>query len=314
MKDVVISTSRLNSHGTRIITQGIDIAQYEKNPILLWNHHRTRWGERNEILPIGNMINLRIEEDRLIGTPVFDETDEFARSIKSKWDGGVLRMCSPGIDVVASSGEPELVLPGQRHETVTKSKLVEISIVDIGANDDALVLSYKGETLNLQAGNGVNFLPLIKTEKKMKTIALKLGLGENAEEQAILESIGRLQQSSQTSDGLRTELDTLKLSHVTAIVDAAVTEKRITATQKEHFLTLGKSMGAESLQETLKAVTPTMKVTDQLNMRGGSGTNVDYKKLSDVPESEVMELRNGDRTRYIQLFKAEYGFEPVIEE
>jgi len=314
VKDVVISTSRLNSHGTRILTEGIDYEQYEKNPILLWNHHRTWDGRKDEILPIGNMTNLRIEGDALIGTPMFDETDEFARSIKSKWDAGVLRMCSPGIDMVASSEEEQYLLPGQKYATITKSKLIEISIVDIGANDDALVLSHNGRTLNLKAGEGINFLPLIKKESRMKTIALKLGLSENATEQEVLESIGGLQQTTRTAEGLRGELETLKLSHVNSIVETAVTEKRITAAQKEHFVTLGKTMGSESLRETLKAITPAGKVTDQLHLRGNSGSHVDYKKLSDVPESEVMQLRNEDRTRYVQLFKAEYGFEPVIEE
>lgn len=314
MKDVVISTSRLNSYGTRVLTEGIDYEQYEKNPIMLWNHHRTWRGEKDEVLPIGNMTKLRVEGDKLIGTPVFDETDEFARSIKAKWDAGVLRMCSPGIDVVATSEEPEKLLPGQRYETITKSKLIEVSIVDIGANDDALVLSHQGKTLNLKAGEEINFLPLIKKESKMKTIALKLGLSENATEQEVLEAISGLQQTTETAEALRGELDTLKLSHVNSIVEAAVSEKRITAAQKEHFINLGKNMGAEALGETLKAITPAGKVTDQLNMRGNAGSHVDYKKLSDVPESEVMELRNSDRTRYIQLFKAEYGFEPVIEE
>ena len=101
------------------------------------------------ILPIGRIDNLRVEGDSLIGTPVFDETDDFAKKIKAKWDGGFLRMVSAGLDPIETSTKPEFMLEGQKKATVTKSRLVEVSIVDIGANDDAIALYRDGELINL---------------------------------------------------------------------------------------------------------------------------------------------------------------------
>ena len=91
-KEVVISTSGLNSYGSRVLTSGLDTTQYERDPVLLWMHRRG-----GENMPIGRMENLRVDGDRLIGTPVFDEKDEFAKKIASKWADGCLKMCSAGI-------------------------------------------------------------------------------------------------------------------------------------------------------------------------------------------------------------------------
>lgn len=70
-KEMIISTSRLNSYGSRVITTGIDITQYEKNPVLLWMHRRSF--SSGSPLPIGRVENLRFDGDALKGTPVFDE-------------------------------------------------------------------------------------------------------------------------------------------------------------------------------------------------------------------------------------------------
>ena len=102
MKEMVISTSRVNSYGSRVITEGIDLSQYVRNPILLWMHCRQYPGERAP-LPIGRVENLRTEGDALIGTPVFDSADEFARQIESKWENGFLKMCSAGIEIELNS-------------------------------------------------------------------------------------------------------------------------------------------------------------------------------------------------------------------
>ena len=131
-KEVIISTSGLNCYGSRVLTSGIDLTQYQKNPVLLWMHRRSYNGKD---MPIGRMENLRIDGDRLIGTPVFDENDEFAKQIASKWENGFLRMASAGIEIVETSDAPEHLLQGQTRATITRCKLEEVSIVDIGGND-----------------------------------------------------------------------------------------------------------------------------------------------------------------------------------
>ena len=186
-KEVVISNGSLNSYGFRVLTEGIDITQYQRNPILLWMHTRPFRGTTDEVLPLGRMENLHIDGDNLIGTPVFDEADEFARRVKAKWDAGILKMVSAGLRVVEESTDPQVLLQGQQYATVTRSKLIEVSIVDIGANDDALVLyNDKDDIINLAQGKGEIDLtpitnPLTAIQMDTKQIALALGLPRSEE-------------------------------------------------------------------------------------------------------------------------------------
>lgn len=316
-KEVVITNSNLNSYGSRVITSGIDLTQYKRNPILLWMHNRPFSGRKDEVLPLGYVDNLRTDGDNLIGTPVFDQKDEFARQIESKWDSGILKMVSAGLDVVELSDDPALLLPGQRRMTLTRSKLVEVSVVDIGANDDAIALYKDGVRLNLSSGDNCE-IPLLlnKSDQEkvnMKTIALKLGLPETATETEILAAIGKLQQNAGETETLRTELDTLRLAGITSVVDNAIREKRITEDKREHFLNLGKSAGTAVLKETLELMEPARRPSDFIRRGGPAGEHAEFKKLSDVPADQILEVRK-NRPEYIRLFKAEYGFEPVLED
>ena len=69
MKEVIISTEAVNSYGSRVLTAGIDLSQYERNPVLLWMHRRC-W--EPGAMPIGKVENLRIEDGKLIGQAAGD--------------------------------------------------------------------------------------------------------------------------------------------------------------------------------------------------------------------------------------------------
>jgi hypothetical protein len=319
-KEVVISNSTLNSRGFRVLTSGIDINQYRRNPILLWMHNRAYRGTTDEVLPIGRIENLRIDDDNLIGTPVFDEADDFAKKIKAKWDSGTLKMVSAGLDEIEISEDVSVLVPGQRRATVTKSKLIEVSIVDIGANDDALVFYKEGKMLNLSSIPDSLIIPEIvlqnnlnnqKNENEMKTVALKLGLPETATEAEILSKIGNLQLAAQSAEALQKEVEKQRDKAIEGEVDSAIKLKRITADKKEHFVTLGKSAGIDSLKATLELMQPAVKPTDVI-IPGVSG-QTEYKKLSEVPEGKRIELRKDNVETYKALYKAEYGTECVIE-
>ena len=311
-KEVVISNSSLNSYGCRVLTEGIDLTQYKRNPILLWMHNRPWQGVNNEVLPIGTMENLRIEGDNLIGTPVFDEADEFAMKIKSKWDAGVLRMVSAGLDVIEQSDDPAVLVPGQRYSTITKCKLREVSIVDIGANDDALQLYNDGKVINLSNSNReMSFLKPVNnhlnSNQTMNEIALKLGLAENATKEEVLEAIEQLSLKASKVDTLETEVNQLKEDSITLAVDTAIGAKKITAEKRDHFISLGKQIGVESLKATFDGVcsTPAVKPSTVLNLNGGEAV---YTKLSEVPQDKLVELRKNNEEEYKRLYKAEYGF------
>ena len=320
-KETVISNSSLNSYGFRVLTEGIDVEQFRRNPILLWGHHTTFRGTTDEVLPIGRIENLRVEGDNLIGTPVFDEQDDFAVRIRNKFENGFLKMVSAGLDVIETSSDPTLTVQGQRRATVTKSKLREVSIVDIGANDDALALyDAGGERIKLNASGEIPAIPEIAFKNdlniiKMKTVALKLGLPETAGEAEILTKIGVLQTEAGQAVELRTKLEAQRESEINAEVETAIKQKRITADLREHFRTLGKTAGVEALRTTLEAVSPAVKPTEVIGKGGKAAPATgDYKALGEVPAEERIRLRSEEPERYAKLYKAEYGIQWDFEQ
>ncbi len=318
-KDVVISSESVNCYGFRVLTAGIDITQYQRNPVLLWMHCRPWRGTNDEVMPLGRMENLRIEGGNLIGTPVFDETDEFARKVKAKWDAGFLKMVSAGLRVVEESTDPSVVMQGQTSATVTKCKLIEVSIVDIGANDDALVLyDDQDRVINLAQGGRITLKPLKNSINQnsdtmdLKQIALAAGLSESATEKEVLDRVGQLKAESDEAATLRAEVENQRSEALTALVDSAIGEGRFAADKRNHFLDLGKKVGLKALQETIELMKPAQRPSTVISPANpGAG---EYKKLSDVPADKLEELRSNQPDEYKRLYAAEYGIQPAMKE
>ena len=136
-KRVRISNESLNSYGTRVLTAGMNVDQYNRNPVLLYMHQRGQ--------VIGCVKDLRVEGDEVTGELVFDEATELSQRCKKQYEFGSLKMVSVGIDILELSEDPKLLVQGQTSPTIAKSKLFEVSLVDIGANDDAIVLQKDGK-------------------------------------------------------------------------------------------------------------------------------------------------------------------------
>lgn len=315
---VRISNGRVNVYGSRVLTSGIDFSQFERNPILLWLHRR---GEVSSV--VGTVTNLAIEGDDLVGELVFDRIGETSQLVADKWEKGTLRMVSANFEIIELSDSPEHILPGQRRHTVTRSELIEVSVVDIGGNKDALSLSYEGKSIRLD-NSGDNQLPLLgdknnhnkQNDMDLRTISLKLGLPETAGEQEVLDAIALLLSAKSEKDTLQAERDALLLSGITSLVDGAVTARKIGADKKAHFVELGQKVGIDSLKLTLDSMSAQVKPTDITGTGAGAQAGtvaLEYKKLSDVPADELLTLRSEDRETYIKLYKAEYGVECEID-
>lgn len=301
----VITSNSVNTYGTRVLTEGLDISQYEKNPIVLYMHQRG--------MPIGTMTDLRREDNKLIGTPEIDGDTDEEKVIASKWERGTLRMLSAGIEILEWSDDPQHLVQGQTRPTVTRSKLVEVSIVDIGANDDALqVRLYKGgKLLTLAAGEDNDLLPLLKPEidetpqksiNMNEEILMLLGLPTSATEEDAVNAIKTL----------KTANETLVLARITDAVEAAKDKRQITEEQMPKMIELGKKAGIDSLRDTLAMMTPALKPMDIINTRSSQAAalTLSWDSLSD---EEKIKLREENRVEYIRCFKAHYGMEPQFE-
>ena len=307
-KRVRITNERLNSYGTRVLTGGMDVEQYNRNPVLLYMH------ERGQV--IGCVKDLRVEGDEVTGELMFDEATELSRRCKKQWEFGSLKMVSVGIDIIEMSDDPKHLVQGQTSPTITRSKLFEVSLVDIGANDDAIVLKKDGQCIALGKDGGAE-LPLLhsinnlKTNKEMdkEKLALELGLPKDADEAQISAELAKLKANGAETEALRKERDTLRAARIENIVDAAVAEKKIAADKKQQFLELGAKIGAEELEKTFGAMSPQVKLADMVSQTESAHGSQEYKKLSDVPADALAGLKEKNLDEYKRLYKAEYGFE-----
>ena len=234
-------------------------------------------------------------------------------------------MASAGLELLEVSDDPSLAFDGQTRATVTRSKLIEVSIVDIGSNDEALKLYESGKMLTLAAGEDHKSLPMLKLnadpkqregeeinkqkiEKQMnKEFLTLLGLPETATEEQALASLRLLKTRAD-------QVETIQLAAVTAAVDNAIAEKRIMAENRDHFIALGKNAGLENLTATLKLMPVQQKPTEVINLSktsapGAVAAPKEYAKLSEVPEKELLTMRKENPAKYAQLFKAEYGMD-----
>lgn len=195
----IVNTENVNSYGYRIITQGIETEQYERNPVVLFMH------QRPDYKPTGDEVigraRLAKEGDQLLAYITFDTENEFASKIEKKVKGDFIRMCSMFADVIEASSDPALARPGQKYETITKCKLIEISIVDIGGNDDAIRLSAGGSTPKIKLLNQKSE----NTMSELKTIALALGKSADSSEVSVLEAVTELKLSLSKKETEATE-------------------------------------------------------------------------------------------------------------
>jgi len=300
-KRVRISNESLNSYGTRVLTSGMNVEQYNKNPVLLYMH------ERGQV--IGYVKDLKVEGDEVTGELMFDEATELSQRCKKQWEFGSLKMVSVGIDILELSEDPKHLVEGQTSPTISKSKLFEVSLVDIGANDDAIVLQKDGKRIEL-GKDAARELPLLscggtaaygKTNnnnqkpKQMdqEKLALQLGLPKDADEATINAKLAKLQADGAEAETLRQERDTLRAARIESIVSAAIAEKKIGEEKKQQFLELGKKIGADELKQTFDAMSAQVKLSNIVSghdgLNGHDGT--EYKKLSDVPSDELAKMR-----------------------
>ncbi len=310
-KRVRISNDSLNSYGFRILTSGMDTAQYNRNPVLLYMH------ERGNV--IGYIKDLKVENNEVTGELMFDCASELSERCKKQFEFGSLRMVSAGLEILETSEDKDMLVPGQTRPTVTKSKLFEVSIADVGANDDALVLRKDGKIITLGRDGNCD-LPLLnnnkhqkKEEMENKTIALQLGLPETATEAEITAKLTELNALKEQNVTLLQEKESLTLVNITNLVTQAIAENRVAEKDKDQFVELGKKIGAEELEKTLRAMHPAVRLSSLLGHQGGHPAEEhQYTKLSEVPADRIATLRAESPEEYKRLYKAEYGMDCEI--
>lgn len=135
-----ISTGTVDREQDRIALAGWDLANFKRNPVVLWGHDASR-------LPIGRAFDLRIEDAALKASVEFIPADtpeggQFAESVYRLARGGFIAATSVGFRPLKwdytrdqERGADDW-FPGIDFE---EQELVELSVVTVPANPEALI-------------------------------------------------------------------------------------------------------------------------------------------------------------------------------
>lgn len=142
----IFSDESIDREGDRIMASGWDVRDFMRNPVALFSHDARS-------LPIGRAMNLRINGPRLIGDIVFAPADvsEFADRVFKMVKGGFVQAVSVGFAPIDWRWARETDRLGS--VDFIRQTLLEISVVTIPANQQALLIGAEAETA-LQRGQG----------------------------------------------------------------------------------------------------------------------------------------------------------------
>lgn len=246
----LVSDETKNSYGFRVSTAGIDTTQFERNPIMLFMHER-----KNNV--IGKWDNLKKDSDKMYASAIFDTNDPLGKLIADKVKNGFIKSASLGLEILEQKGD-----------LVTKSRLHEISIVDIGSNKNALKLKLynKKEIKKLYFNLNRDSMSLLES-----LIAL-LGLQTDASEEDILKKVEELTIQEQS------QLDNQK-EEKQKMLNLAVAEGRITADMLPQF---GKLLDLDFTGTTqlLSKMRKKVNLADYVQNLGGAKNNPSGKSKS----------------------------------
>jgi len=154
----VASTDGLDRHGTKILPMGINTERFDSNPIIGWGHdlYGGWFSTPDPRNVIGRSLSLRKTEKRLetdiefLGADVNPNADMIFKMVKA----GAVNAVSIGF--IPRKVEVEIDEAEREVPVIAASELLEISVVPIPSNADALAIA---RGLSLPAGAAFHQLP-----------------------------------------------------------------------------------------------------------------------------------------------------------
>lgn len=311
-----------NSYGFSIVTEGIDLTRFSKNPVMLSDHYNSNWNV------MGKWYDFSKNGSVLSGFPEFDTEDQWAAELAGKVERGFINACSMGI---IFDRENLTVIEGKL--ILLKCELVEVSIVPVPSNANSVRLfnldgKPMGETeiqeLTLSIIPSITNPELNLNIDNMKKIVLSMGalmalgfkdqpsegLDASEVEAKILSLSANFTSLQEKNNALELAAQTAKEAAEAAAklriegkVALAVTKGQFIATQKEEMVNLG--LASESALDTLIAAIPEKKnFSAGITPEAGDGTakvitKDDFQKLS--LEAQLA-FKNDNPEDYKKLF------------
>ena len=292
-----------NADDSRVLLSGLHLERFKKNPVMLYMHNRAIWGEPSGSEVIGRWENIRVKGTQLLAEAVFDEKDEVAAKLARKVSEGFLRGASIGIDVHRTSDEEKDRLPGQRGRTITKSTLLEASVVDIPQSEGALKTNYAAlsygtnfETFNHKQKVDMDTNAYEQELKQLRKGLLKALSLESASDDALADAVAELQEKHKAlSAALQAEREATDSREIEAALSVGAIEKDEVARYTKLFAT-SREVAQEMLQVATQKHAATQKETQERKqtvaeaVRGSTATGSGDAPERPIDEQELKQL------------------------
>ncbi|UWY28811.1 HK97 family phage prohead protease [Flavobacterium sp. TR2] len=311
--------NQVNSYGFRIVTSGISLKRFKKNPMMLNNH----WNSTGNVL--GRWENVTVDKDLLLGEPVFDMDDKDAALVAGKVEREFIKTCSMGI----SFNREDLQIIGDEL-IMTKCELYECSIVAVPSNANSIRLyNQEGELLkdeevkklclSIMPTEGETIPPTqtrtldLNPKNNMKKITLSiaaltaLSFDKTAPEvdvEAVETAVLKLSKENAENKGkllaMQTEKENQEAEELKALLDAGQLAGKFAAPKREEFEALGKA-SLSILKTTLDSIPSKTTLANQTvtPVSIGVATKEDFQKLS---LNEQLAFKNSNPDEYNKMF------------
>jgi hypothetical protein len=306
--------NRVNSKGFRIDLSGMNTERFSDNPVMLHEHQKDK--------VIGRWENWTITGNRLQADPVFDDGDTLGAEIKRKYEGDFLRAASIGLIVLDMQ-------PVDGVPVVTKSELIEASIVSIPADAGAVVLyNEKREVItfeqlklsfsieNRRREGEPNNNKISKTMDEKDTIVLtaatrqSLSLSANYTAKQIELAVA---EKDDKIDELNKKIDKLETAHVESYLSQAVKDGKITEKEKADYVKLSQGDNFENVKSIIdaKQTEGSLSLKDLADksktiLTAGDRAGWNFLKWAKEDHKGLERLKHENPTEYERL-KTEYS-------
>lgn len=261
--EITASTSAIDRQGDSIDQAGWDLVNFKSNPVLLWAHD---YGS----LPIGKVTDINVVDGSLKAVFEFapEDANPRAAQIQKLYEGGYINASSVGL------------IPKERNgHVITKAELLELSLVPVPANQEALRLAINNKSIDVS---------LIETD---------LEKGEVAEEEEFSITAGLLaciDGDTENNEEIAKALN-LNTEDVAKFIDT-VCEKAGKRLSKKTIKQIDLSIA--SMQESIKSLENLKKEDDQTDSSAGEAAEGENTKVDTI--EEVVELSVSEFLQSIQ--------------
>ena len=259
----VASTNKVDRHGEIVDNNGWDLKSYKQNPVILWGH------DHNEPA-IGVSKKTWVEgkgaDARLMIQPLIHDVTEKARAVKALVDMGVIKTLSVGFRPLESKDGV----------TFDKNELLEVSMVNVPANSDAMMMAYKG---------------LKKAGIKDKTIK-ELGI-EKADMATMKAKLQAMSDSMATINGHLSDMMNMIEPDAKQVIDS--TEKKTDSTTKSTVKV--QKTTAPEIKQRLSMLKVISRASDKILEAENKSVQIDNTELVKVIKkaTEILTVAEKDK-------------------